>query len=188
MSIYLACLVFGGVLVGASVFGGHGDHDVGGDAGDVHDTAHSHGSALPFFSLRFWAFALAFFGLTGTALVLVGVAGALVPVVAGAFGVGAGFVSSRVLGKLAHATVGTLRDGAAHVGREGKLLLPVSKAQRGKVRLQVGGTSVDLVAETEGDDALTAGETAIIVGLRGNVALVERSPAAPAPPKERTSP
>jgi membrane protein implicated in regulation of membrane protease activity len=185
LSVYVGCLLFGGVLLAASVFGGH-DHDAGG--GDVDHGGEHHGDhgGLPFVSLRFWAFSIAFFGLAGAALALAGV-GRIAAVVAGGFGLSAGYISWRVLRSLARESIGLVRDGAANVGREGRLLLPVGKGQRGKLRLTVAGTSVDLLAETDGDEALGSGETVLIVGMRGNVALVERNPAVrgpgePAPP------
>jgi membrane protein implicated in regulation of membrane protease activity len=190
LSVYIGALVFGGVLLGASILGGHG-HDGGngggggdghGGGGDGHGDHHQgHGERLPILSLRFWAFSLAFFGLAGTALTLAGVH-VLTPVLAAGVGLGAGWVSARVLGRLAGTPLGVVADATAHVGREGRLLLPVARGQRGKIRLSVRGFTSDLIAETDADDALAAGETALIVGMRGAVALVERSPAAPAAP------
>ena len=195
LSVYLGSLLFGGVLLGASILGGHGDGADGGHAltaghghdghlgeGGGHNAEHHQPSKLPFLSLRFWAFAAAFFGLTGTALTIAGGLGALTPLAAGVVGLGCGLVSARVLGDLSRQTVGLLGDASAHLGREGRVLLPLARGQRGKIRLQIGGTSTDLVAETEAEAPLAAGETAFIVGMRGNVALVERTPSAlPAP-------
>ena len=64
----------------------------------------------------------------------------------------------------------------------GELLgLPLARGQRGKIRLQIGGTSTDLVAETDSDAALAPGEIALVVGMRGNVALVSPTARDPAP-------
>ena len=185
LSVYIASLLFGGVLLGGSILGGHGDgggHELGpvghGDGPGGHDHDHQSNNRLPFLSLRFWAFAIAFFGLTGMALTIAGTLGAITPVVAGAVGLGCGLASARVLRSLTRNSVGLLGDANAHVGREARVLLPLSRGQRGKIRLQIGGTSTDLVAETEGDAALVPGESALVVGIRGNVALVERNPAA----------
>jgi hypothetical protein len=181
LPVYIGSFLFGGVLLGASVFGGH-DHDAGGHDAS-HDAAHGEGQQgaaaglLPLLSLRFWAFSLAFFGLAGAVLTLGGL-GALTPAVAGAFGVGSGYTAARVLRGLARRPLGLIGDGAANVGREGRLLLPVRPGQRGKLRLAVGGVSTDLLAETEGAEALAAGEIVLIVGMRDNVALVVRNPAA----------
>jgi membrane protein implicated in regulation of membrane protease activity len=101
-------------------------------------------------------------------------------------GLSCGFLSSKVLSGLARQPVGLLTGSDAHVGREGRMLLPVEKGKRGKVRLSIGGMSTDMVAETEAEGALAAGETALVVGVRGNVALVERSPAS-LPPLDGSS-
>jgi membrane protein implicated in regulation of membrane protease activity len=178
LSIYVGSLLFGGVLLGASILGGHGDGHFDTGASDGPDGGHGHDySRLPFLSLRFWAFAVAFFGLSGAALTAFGALGALTPLVAGGVGLGCGYVSARVLSGLSRNSVGLLGDANAHLGREGRVLLPLGRGQRGKIRLQIGGTSTDLVAETDSDGTLAPGETALIVGMRGNVALVERNPA-----------
>ncbi|HEY0706998.1 MAG TPA: NfeD family protein [Polyangia bacterium] len=203
LSLYIGSLIFGGVLLGSSLLGGGDDghgHDVGPDTGhggghDAHGADGEHGPAavlhptpgarshrgarLPIFSLGFWSFSTAFFGLTGLALTLAGGLGALIPVVAGAVGLGSGLISSRVLSQLTGKTVGLLGDANSHVGREGRLLLPVEPGRRGKIRLSVGGVSTDLIAETEANQALPAGSTVLVVGLRDNIAIVEANPAAP---------
>jgi membrane protein implicated in regulation of membrane protease activity len=179
LSIYVGSLLFGGVLLGASIMGGHADGHVDpAAAGGADGAGHEHDySRLPFLSLRFWAFAAAFFGLSGAALTVFGALGALTPLVAGGVGLGCGYVSARVLSGLSRNSVGLLGDANAHLGREGRVLLPLGRGQRGKIRLQIGGTSTDLVAETDSEATLAPGDTALIVGMRGNVALVERNPA-----------
>lgn len=186
LPLYIGSFLFGGVLLGASLVGGHG-----GDGGHTHGDDgtgpmvhrgpdHQHVGRLPIFSLGFWAFTTAFFGLAGAALTLIGSGlGALVPVVAAAFGLGSGLISSRVLGRLSGTAVGLLGDAASHVGREGRVLLPVGPGRRGKIRLSIAGVSTDLVAETDADVLLQPGDTALVVGLRDNVAIVESNPAAP---------
>jgi membrane protein implicated in regulation of membrane protease activity len=174
LSFYLACLGFGGVLIVGALVGHHG--------GGGHDAGHDHDQiglgALA--SLRFWSFALAFFGLTGTALTALGaVAGAAIAAIAGGTGIGAGYGAYRAIGTLVRKPVGLLGSADAHVGREGVLLLPVAADQRGKVRLTIGGASTDLVAESDSAEPLPAGAEVIVVALRGAVAVVERSPTAP---------
>lgn len=180
LSIFVGCLVFGGILLGASTLGGDGDHDTDHDAG-----AHAPAGVLPFLSLRFWSFAIGFFGLTGTALTLLEAASAAITLaLSGGVGVGAGYGAARVLQALAHRPVGLLT--ASPVGREGTLLLPVAPGQRGKVRLSIGGVSTDLVATTDNGRVLPTGATVLVVGMRGTVALVEPTPVAalPSPEKE----
>jgi membrane protein implicated in regulation of membrane protease activity len=172
LSFYLGCLAFGGLFVGASLFGGHDSHidhtaDHGGDQA---------AALLPLLSLRFWTFSLAFFGLAGAALTGTGaLVGAAAAGVAGGVGVTFGYTASRLLGNLTRRPLGLVASGAAHIGREATLLLPVGRGQRGKIRLTISGVSTDLVAETDGDQPLPAGATVMVVGLRGNVAVVERA-------------
>ncbi len=184
-AIYLGSLLFGGVLIAASAFGGadHGaELHAGGDAGHGGDNA-SHGEAqnqglawLSLFGLRFWSFASTFFGITGLALRAIGWS-ALAPLVSAGVGAAAGLCASATFRRLTGETVGQVRDAAAFVGREGKLLLPVARGQRGKVRLGLpGGGDVDLLAESE-DEALGSGAEVLIVEVRGNVAVVARAPA-----------
>ena len=184
--VYVGSLLFGGVLIAASFFGAGHDADVhaGGDtghgSGDGHDQSHA-SAILSLFGLRFWSFGSAFFGLTGVALHLIGgpALAAAAPLISGGVGVAAGLGASTAFRALARDTIGQVKGASALVGREGRLLLPVARTQRGKVRMPVpGGGHVDLLAESDDDDALDAGVEVLIVEVRGNVAIVERAPAA----------
>jgi len=183
-AIYLGSLLFGGLLIAASAFGG-ADHGAelhsGGDAG--HGGGHDQNQApawISLFGLRFWSFGSMFFGITGLVLRAIGWS-ALAPLVSTGVGVAAGLGASATFRRLTGETVGQVRDAGALVGREGRLLLPVARGQRGKVRLRLpGGGDLDLLAES--DEALASGAEVLIVEVRGNVALVARAPAErPAP-------
>jgi membrane protein implicated in regulation of membrane protease activity len=185
MTVYWSALAFGGVLLLASLLGGHGhtDHDTG--HADGHDDGHgadgdsaAHAALmLPFLSLRFWIFGLTFFGLTGAVLHGLGLATSLgTAVIASAMGLAMGYGAAQVFQTLARQTVGQIAADGGHVGREGKLLLPTARGQRGKMRVVVNGVTSDLLAETDEETPLPAGTTVLIVGMRGTVALVERSP------------
>lgn len=182
--LYGACVAFGGVMLVASMVIGHG-HDLGGDAGDT-EASQGHGgagSALgAVLSLRFWIFAATFFGLTGLALTRLGgpAARTMAPLVAVPVGLAAGFVASRVFAALAGKAVGAVAPSSSYIGREGLLLLPVSRAQRGKLRLRVGATEVDLLAETDEDVELPIGTSVLVCGVRGQCLVVARNPAPPA--------
>jgi hypothetical protein len=184
-AVYLGALLFGGVLLIASMVGfGHGDGggdahvgDAGGDHGHGHDQS---SSWLALFGVRFWSFGCAFFGLCGLILHRLGGDGlrALAPAVAAAVGVATGLGASATFRALSRGTVGQVAGADALVGREATLLLPVARSQRGKLRLaQPGGGHVDMVAESDDDEALAAGVAVLIVEVRGNVALVARSAA-----------
>jgi hypothetical protein len=80
LAAYVGSLLFGGVLIVASLLGvGHGSDvhvdlhvgDTGHGAADGHDQSQA-SSLLSLFGLRFWSFGTAFFGLTGVILHLVG--------------------------------------------------------------------------------------------------------------------
>ncbi len=178
--MYIGALLFGGLLIVASVLGA-GDHPVDGfaaHAGDPHAEGSVQGLLIALFGVRFWTFGAAFFGLTGLLLHALGVAGA--PVIAGVVGAGAGLGASAFFRKMTRESIGRVGDVAAFAGRDGKLLLPVGRAQQGKVRVaQPAGGSVDFVAESDDENAetLPAGMDVIIVEVRGTVAVVTRAPA-----------
>jgi len=199
-SAYIVCLLAGGVVLGASAFGGHdsaghdsgdahvGDahagagHDTGdahaGDAHDGHEGHHDWAAWLPFLSLRFWTWGVTFFGLAGLVLTLGGTPPGLVPALATLAGVGSGWGATYVLGRLTRDAVGVLPEASTHIGREGKLLLPLQRGGRSKVRLSIGGVQTDLLAETDVQGEIPANSTVLVVGMRGMTAMVEPTPAA----------
>jgi membrane protein implicated in regulation of membrane protease activity len=195
-AVYVSCAAFGGVLIVASIFLGHGhDADAGGGldhGGAGHADSDDGGFGLAaLLSLRFWVFALAFFGLTGLVLSALGLGGArlTVPLGAGVTGLAAGYVAARIFRTLARQSVGSVAPSSSHVGREGILLLPVARGQRGKLRMRVGATQVDLLAETDDDDPLPTGAPVLVCAMRGSVAVVAKSPTpiADTTPKEPSS-
>jgi hypothetical protein len=179
VAIFIGALLFGGLLIAASAIGA-GDHPVDGfaaHAADPHAEGSTHGQLIALFGLRFWSFAAAFFGVTGVLLRLAGVPGAVG--IAAVVGAAAGLGASLFFRKMTREAVGRVGEAGALVGREGRLLLPVARAQQGKVRLtQPAGGHLDLVAEAGEDEALAAGAEVIVVEVRGNVAVVARAPAA----------
>jgi membrane protein implicated in regulation of membrane protease activity len=179
LAIYIGALLFGGVLIAASAFGA-GDHPVDGfaaHAADAHAEGSLHGQIVALFGLRFWSFGAGFFGVAGLVLRVAGAPGGVA--VAAAIGVAAGLGASVFFRKMTREAVGRVGDAGALVGREGKLLLPVTRVQPGKVRLaQPAGGSVDLVAEVHDEETLAAGAEVMVVEVRGNVAVVTRAPAA----------
>jgi membrane protein implicated in regulation of membrane protease activity len=175
MSIYLATLVFGAILLGASFWQGDA-HDA-----DGHQQEHAPAGPLAvLFSLRFWTFGAAFFGLTGLVLEGTGLLGGLLAgAVAGVVGLSSGLVSTVVLRALSAETTGALPHAESHVGREGRLLLPLAPGQRGKVRVRTPTGEADFVAELPAsvDATLPSGERVWIVEMRGATAVVDVPPA-----------
>jgi hypothetical protein len=188
LSAYIVCLLAGGVVLGASVFGGHDSG--GGDAhvddahvGDAHDGVdhaghHEWAGRIPFLSLRFWTWGVTFFGLAGLALTLGGTPASLVPWLAAAGGLGSGWGASWALGRLTRDAVGVLPEASSHIGREAKLLLPLRRGARSKIRLSIGGVETDLLAETDLAAEIPAQSTVLVVGMRGLTAVVEPTPTA----------
>jgi membrane protein implicated in regulation of membrane protease activity len=198
--IYIAAFVVGGILLAASLFLGHQDADSGdvhvdaaeADAGadadahveaDAHVDAHAdlaggHGTELsdfwlPFVSVRFWVFFLCFFGLTGTIFSLLALAGKWMTLVA-AVGMGAvtGFAAAFIIQRLKSVEVGKALDEEDFKGQEGTVMLPLSPGGQGKIRLEVGGNIVDLVARSEEQTPIERGRKVLVIDFKEGEAVV----------------
>jgi len=183
LSVYIVSFLAGGIVLGASMLGGHdgdsGDaHVSDGNSDTGHDAHHEWFARLPFLSMRFWTWGVTFFGLAGLALTLGGTSASLVPALAAVAGVGSGWGASWAIGRLTRDAVGVLPEASSHVGREGKLLLPLRRGVRSKIRLSIGGVETDLLAETDVDTEIPVQSTVLVVGMRGLTAVVEPTPAA----------
>jgi membrane protein implicated in regulation of membrane protease activity len=186
LSVYIVCLLAGGIVLGASMFGGH-DSRAGVDAHaelDAHagHELHAHHEwveKLPILSLRFWTWSATFFGLTGLTLSLTGTSSGAALALAILAGVGTGWGASFAISRLTKSAVGVLPEASSHIGCEGRLLLPLVRGERSKVRLRVGGMDVDLVAESDSQETMPAGTSVWVVELRGTHAVVEASPLPP---------
>jgi membrane protein implicated in regulation of membrane protease activity len=132
---------------------------------------------VPFTSLRFWVFFLAFFGLTGTLLALFELAGPLLTLLSAiGMGFGTGFAAAFIIGRLRSAETGIVAASSSHRGKEAVVLLALSKASRGKVRLSIDGSQVDLLARGTDEEELPAGTRVLIIELAGHEVVVVRSP------------
>ncbi len=172
-----------------SVFGGADtDTDLDADAdldGDVHGDVHAEVSSgvdfvlawLPFASLRFWTFFGAFFGLTGvvmTAGKFVGKGTAL----GLSIGVGymCGFGITTVLRKLTASDVSSSLSPKDLVGVVGEVVLPIRRGETGKIRLQLKGRVVELLAETDEEIELSRGQHCMIYEMTDDgAAMVART-------------
>jgi membrane protein implicated in regulation of membrane protease activity len=205
LTLYLVCLLIGGTLIaGSAVLGGHDqngidhglDHEAPAElnAGDepsealvAPDSAHElalAGSAplwSPFFSIRFWTFFLAFFGLTGAVLTGLGLwsSQTLIAPAALAMGFGSGYGVSYVLGRLRRDTVSSSLQEQDYIGASGRVLLPISRQEQGKIRLEIQGRIVDLIAETEDEQPLVERQEVLVYAVERGVLKVT----APGPPQ-----
>lgn len=232
LSVYLACLLVGGVFVGLTAFAGGHDHDhdadvdhdldvdhdididvdhdvdvdidhdldldvdvdhdidvdhdvaidleldagVGGSGGNLADDAQAVGEGaagkrhkrlwLPVYSLRFWTFGAAFFGLTGVLLTTLTEAGEpLGAGLAAAFGVvaGAGMATlARQMRKPVTADAIRMSD---YPGQLGELVLPLREGGRSRIRIQIRHRERELIARTESPQALPKGSRVVILSL-----------------------
>jgi membrane protein implicated in regulation of membrane protease activity len=204
--VYVASLVVGGILLLASLFlgGGHSDAldtdadldadtdldidadadvdvdaDVDADAdADGHLDADGVGEVwIPFFSMRFWVFFLAFFGLTGTLLQLLEMSGGTMTLIISlAVGLTTGLGAAYTMRWLKKTEVGTLSI-EDYRGLEGEVLLPISENDRGKVRIQTkAGQQIDLPARLADGNALERGEKILVIHVKDNEAHVTKLP------------
>ena len=178
--VYLASLVIGlGVLVVQVAAGGRGgDHDLGhagGHAADHDLTKVGHagddGPLAVVLSFRFWIFALLGFGLSGSLLHVLALAGPeIVAIVAGAAGIGSGAFAALVVRAVTRSSASSSVNLSEAVGREA-----CSKGGMGQVRIALRGQSVDLLASTD-DERIARGEPVLIEEVRDGVAQVSRRP------------
>ena len=174
LTVYLAALAFGLVLIGASVLQG-GGHDSGDGHGDGHGDADHGAFVTNLLSLRFWTYALGAFGMAGTALSLLGIAAAVhVPVslVLG-FVVGAGVAA--LFRQLGSGTATGPASTESFLGTEGEVVLPLLPDGLGKIRLHVGEQDLEVPART-GGPPLEIRERVVVVRFRDGVAEVEPAP------------
>ncbi len=194
MYLYIAALVLGGVLLGASLLlGGHDadgpdgggldadgpDVDADVDAGLDKDL--DVGAASDAFwilrSFRFWMFFLAFFGLTGVMLDGLGLVetGWITAVLAVSMGIFAGSGAATAFRVLAKDQTAEAAGAADYVGKSAKVLIAPKPGGVGKVRVEVKGQLVDLLATSE--DELGGGDEVLVIemdGTRARIARLER--------------
>ncbi len=190
--LYLSALIIGlGTIVVQLFMGGDGDAEVDTEAGaevgpDMdHDLDADAGQGshevdagfLPIFlSLRFWIFALLAFGMVGSALHYLQLASPLFTLVmAVAMGLGSGTLASWVFRVLNRQAVTSGSSDADAVGHVGKVLIRVGKQGRGKVRIQLKGHTLDLLATTDESD-IAEGELVLIEEMRDGQAHVSKAP------------
>lgn len=129
------------------------------------------------FSLRFWTFFAAFFGLTGVTLEGLGLAAALPALVAALLmGLMAGGTATAAFRRLSASTTGIAAASRDYVGKSGRVLVPIHPGGLGKIRMTLRGTTVDVLAAAEGE-TIDVGEQALVIEMRDTTAIVVRQPA-----------
>lgn len=177
LAIYLVAAILGGGLVVFSAIGGihgHGDADAGGDHG--HDADAAGAFWLPFFSVRFYVYALAAFGILGASLTLTGTSAEPTRLVASSLtGLAVGVVASTLVRWLTRSDRSSAATHADFLGAFGRVTVPVRPGSPGKVRTSVKGDIIDLIALPELDEELEAGEEVVVLDMEDTVARVGRA-------------
>ena len=194
-SIYLICLIVGGFFVLLSLLGGDtdvdadvdmdldfdADMDMDFDADADLDIDAGHGSIgagvgfIDLLSLRTLFLFAAFFGLTGSAFTWIGADPALTIIMAVAIGLLVGLGGNYIIKKVGHAHVSsdvTMND---LKGVTGKVLIPFSGQERGKISLVVKGSQVRLLARSlddSTDETFEPGEEVVVVRTENGVVEV----------------
>jgi membrane protein implicated in regulation of membrane protease activity len=158
-----------GAAAGPSADAGHGDHG--------HAGATDGGLVGLFLSFRFWTFALAGFGVVGSALHFPELAGSTATLLSALLvGLFAGLGASWTFRALRTTSVNSGAEGRELVGQVGKVLVPPNSEGHAKVRLVVKGQMIDYVATTD-DTTLESGTSVLVEELRGNQIHVSPAPA-----------
>ncbi len=175
--LYLLALVLGGGLLFVQLVGG-GHHDGAGHLGHFGGGDHlggpdHHAQQGPgVLSIRSVTYGLFAFGFVGTSLHALRLAGELATLAVAA---AAGAAVALAVGTALRSLSDPAASGEAALiearGRSGRVLVPLSRDQRGKVRVQIKGQTVDLLATTTGG-LLPAGAEVVVVEVKGDVAEV----------------
>ncbi|MGF1600763.1 MAG: NfeD-like protein [Thermosynechococcaceae cyanobacterium] len=188
-TIYWFCFLVGGIFVALAVIGGvdgvefefEADTDL--DLSDKGEGARSPSDPPRFrsskrsftlfevfTSFKFWTFGTCFFGLTGLVLshLRVPLAAPVVVLIALAMGLLMGTAMSSILLSLRRRHADSLIRSEDLVGLNGTVEVPFDASSRGKVRLEVKGTSRDFVAMTDHPSLLDFGTSVMVVGTKNN--------------------
>ncbi len=192
-NLYLFSLVSGGIVLLASIV--VGDRHI--NSGGGHTGTEQHGAGpTPFAnqsrvasrrnafwallaalrSLRFWTFALTFFGLTGLVLSDLGLLcdERRVTLLALAVGLVAGLLAILMIRRLAASETNSASDERDFVGKVGRVLVPISTETLGKIRISLRSGAVDVLASTDETEPFTVGEAALIIHMNDTTAVVVR--------------
>jgi membrane protein implicated in regulation of membrane protease activity len=175
LTLYLMCLLLGGLLIALSIFGG-GDADVDVEGGDL-DAGGGEGlaAAARFLSMRNLVFFMAFFGLTGALLNLLQADPAATLLTAGGLGVVAAWAVHRLMGYLRGSQSGALPSVSALAGSEARVVVGITPTRPGKVDVVVGDRTCQFLArihEGAAVDHVEAGDTVVVVRIQDGIALV----------------
>ncbi len=168
------------ILMGARGGGHHGDLGHAG-AGAHGDHAHAPDGEPAFWTLfltvRFWIFAALGFGLSGSLLHLFALAHPVLTFgIAAAAGLCSGLFAALAFRMVKRGSTSTEARSSGAVGKLGRVVVPCGRGLTGQVRVELAGSSVDMMATTD-DEAIGHGESVIVEEVREGIAHVSRPPA-----------
>lgn len=194
---YLACLIFGGILMAFSLFfGGESDHspefhgelemagadpelsldadheiEVHHDAGDSHSNA---SEGAKFISFRNIIFFLTFFGLTGTVFHFINISEIITFLASTAMGGFAWSFGYMFMSYLKKSESGQAVNTYNLKGKIAKVTLPVGKGHKGKILVEASGNLHQLQAvlsEEATDEMITNNQKVLIIDIIDNTAI-----------------
>jgi len=185
LTLYLVCLLLGGLLITLSIFGG-GDADLDVDVAtdtdleidtDVDAEGGGEGvtAAARFLSIRNLVFFMAFFGLTGTLLTLLQANHLATVLTAAGLGAVAAFAVQRLMDYLRRSQSGALPSPSTLAGAEARVVVGVTGTRPGKIDVVVGDRTYQFLArihEGAAVDHVEAGDTVVVVRIQDGTALV----------------
>jgi membrane protein implicated in regulation of membrane protease activity len=184
LTLYLVCLLLGGLLIALSIFGGgdaDAELDVAADAdvdlGEVDAETGGEGvvAAARFLSMRNLVFFLAFFGLTGTLLTLLQANHLATLLTSVGLGALAACAVHRLMGYLRGSQSGAVPGVSALAGAEARVVVGLASTRPGKIDVVAGDRTYQFTARIhEGAkvDHVEVGDTVVVVRIQDGIALV----------------
>jgi membrane protein implicated in regulation of membrane protease activity len=180
--LYWMCCLIGGLFVALSMVGGldgaEFDSEFEIDMGVERSPAEERSPLqrprlwLPIFSLRFWIFAVCFFGLTGVLLSRTDLLPPQVLLLAVGVGVICGSIVAIILRQLGRRRIDSLVRETDYVGLSGTVEIPFDANSRGKIQLYIRGTTLGVVALTDDPQGFQPGDRVFVVSMSKNRAWV----------------
>ncbi|MGB3534629.1 MAG: NfeD-like protein [Microcoleaceae cyanobacterium] len=187
LTLYIFCLVIGGVFVGLAAIAGldgvdfDSDFDTDIQLRDQSNSINHHKKSsvllsqfsklgLPFLSIRFWTFGGCFFGLTGVILSLLSPTLspqtiAIIAIIMGGF---CGTAIVWILRSLQRQQADSLVRSQDLLGLAGVVEIPFDCQSQGKIRIALKGSTVDFVALTTDKNTFNFGDKVFVVGRENN--------------------
>ncbi len=165
LTIYLACLFFGGLLILVTIaFGAESDFDLDLEADVDMDAAYDvHGegltAAVQFLSFRNFVFFTAFFGLTGSLMTWTGAPFLVTLVSAILMGLVSAFLCHKMMIYLRTSEIGEVTNLSECVGINAHVILPIDRDHRGKVSVATHERKFQMLAEIADEATRTEFDT-----------------------------